>query len=686
MPSTETLRYALTDLDDTTRKEGRLLSLGDVEYALSDTAGNLEAGTIDIALSDLAGRPIGTRMAAPTARHFQRDELAVFARTDAGRQAAATPTCLGRGLVQDATYGTPVVATLKATDMFFCDGGAFAPDKKIPSWTIPPDYYYLAPVDVYKKPMNLIIGEVSDEGAIDPKTSLPSARGLVPLTFVGIDTLGTGSGGAIEPWGRFHVCLFPAYQIVGVYGSDFGGGIYGRSGSSGATSNGATPTSVITLAGSPDLSSVSVDGNMAITLYTPKLGKQARQIIAKTANTVTINNDLPAADCTDVNWYCTKNLPQRTKVDLATRNGAAGDCMVFGYPGYVKPTTYEDILSGGESYRVQDLWIRGPLLDAHMAGEITLTANVIGVEDVGDGTGLPITDYFTAYHWFLENCVIVNNKQPRNETGTGHWPLLADLLTYADGTYLIKGSSFVDAQAQTVDAFGGAGFQVSACFDMQVSVRDAIALWNVNGQCRLGINEHGQIVVWRFDPLADPTTWPRVDHVSRVFGDVQRTSPQAEMENVVQGSCDWDNDGQRYRNPLVIVPSPDGIAHNKGMRKYSPELEGKLTRDPLQWAFVLNERLLAQQDGPVYVTFTGDWGLMDYPIGSGIQFTSIMGPGALGYVDQPLIILKKRFAIDTHLVTLTCLEPRGLISPAYLFVLSGKAIGDASLGTGLVLA
>ncbi len=684
MPTKETLRYALVDLDDATRKEGRLLSVGDVEYALSDTAGNLEAGTTDISLSDLAGRPIGTRLAGSTTRHFQRDELAIFALTDAGRRASLTPRCLGRGLIQDGTYGTPVVASFTATDALFCEGGAFASDKQIPTWTIPPDYYYLAPTDVYAKPMNIILGEVSDEGAIDPATSLPSARGLIGLTFVGIDGLGTGSGGASEPWGRFQVCLFAAYAIVGLYGTDCGGGISGRSLATGATSDGATPTSVITLAGSPDLSSVSVDGDMAITLYTPTLGKQARQIIAKTATTVTINNSLDTADCTDVSWYIARDLPQRTKIDLGTRNGV--DCQVFGYAGYVKPTTYEDLLSGGESYRVTDLWVRGPLLEAHLAGEVTVTANVIGVEDVGDGTGLPITDYFTAYQWFLENLVLANANQPRVETGTGHWPLLANLLTYADGTYVIKGSSFVDAQAQSAAAFGGAGFQISACFDTARSVRDVLALWNVNGHCRLGINEFGQVFVWRFDALADPTTWPRVEHVSRVFGDVSRTNPQSEMENVVQGSCDWDPDGRRYRNALVVLPSPAGIAHNKTIRKFSPVLEGSLTRDPAQWAFVLHERLTAQQDGPVYVTFTGDMGLMDYPLGSGIQFTSIMGPGALGYVDQPLLILKKRFSLDSALVTVTCLEPRGLIPPAYRFVLDGRALGDATLGTGLVLS
>ncbi len=677
---TETLRYALTDLDDEERKEGRLLSIGDVELALSDTQGNLEAGTIEISLSDVPGRPIGTRMAAAGTRSFQRDEIVILALTEAGRRAtpSLTPKRLGRALIQDAQYVTPAVAKFSGTDPLFCDGGAFATDRHIPTWTYPSGAYAFAPTDIYSKPIPIILGEKADYGAIDPVTNLPSERGVIPLTFVGMDNLATGPGGSAEPWGRFNLCLFAIYQMT-LYGSDFGGGIWGRSGATGATSDGGEPTSIITLDGSPDLSSVSVLGDMAITLYT-RTGRDERQIIAKTATTVTINNSLAAADCTDVNWYITRQLPQRVLIDLGARQG--DDVMIPGYPGYVRAHHYEDLLDAGETYRVTDCWVRGPLLDAHLAGEITLAANVVGVEDQGDGAdgdGVPITDYFLAYLWWVENILLRNAKQP---TGPGLlWPQAdGDLLAYADGTYAVNARSFIDAQAQTVAAFGGRGFQVSACLDTALPVRDAIARWNTNGQCRLGINEHGQIFVWRLDALADPTTWPRVDHVSRVFGDVTRTNPQAEMENVVQGSCDWDADGARFRNPLVVVPSPLGIAHNKGVRKYSAVLEGTLVRDPAQWAFVLNERLAAQRDGPIYVEFTGDAGLMDYPLGSGISFTSIMGPGALGFVDQPLIILKKRFAIDSHLVTLTCLDPPGLIDPAYLFVLEDEDTTDVELG------
>jgi hypothetical protein len=699
---TETLRYAMTDLDDATRKEGRLLSIGDVEFSLSDAQGNMQAGTIDIQISDVNGRPIGTRLVDSTKKYIARNEIAVFCISTAGRRALVRPKRVGRALLTDDRYSAAAMK-FSGIDPFFQDGGAFGPDKKVPMWTIPA-YYVNAPMDVYAKPLPIIIGEVSDEGATDPATNLPNSRGLCPLTFVGIDPLGTGPGGAAENWGRFNVCLFAAYAIVGLYGADLSADLYGIGN---AVSDGANP-SVITLGGSPDLSTIvaklaaaatagTTDDSLMLTLFTGLHGGVVKaQITAAddTAKTVTISATVAVGDtvgfatlaglAAGVDWLIGEDPQTRVKLDLVTRNGK--DCMVFGYPNYIRTTTYEDIMgSDGEIYRVQDIWVRGPLLDAHLNGQVTLAANVIGVEDQGDGTGLPITDYFTAYNWFIENCVIVNSKIPKGP-GSLFPQTDGDLAAYADGTYMVKGSTFVAAQAASAIDFGGDGYKVGAYFGDPISTRDAIQLWNDNGGCRLGVNEDGQIFVWRLDRTVDTTTWPRVEHVNRVFGEVARTHPSTEVENVVQGTCDWDADGARYRNPLTVFTSTTGILHNKSIRKNSKLIDGKLTRDPLQWNYVLQQRLAYAQDGPVYVTFTGDIGLMDYGIGSGIQFTSIMGPGSVGYVDQPLIILSKRYMVDSHLVTLFCLDVGSgagtglIVAPTSAFTLDNESSSPRALG------
>src|SRR6185369_7005372 len=126
-----------------------------------------------VTISDVRGRPIGTRMVHATKKFFQRDEITVFANSDAGRRTGAIPRRFGRGLLQNTRYKTPIIAEFAALDPIFCDAGAFGPDKKVPMWPIPP-YYLNAPIDVYNSFMPFLIGEKSDEGAKDPITNLPN--------------------------------------------------------------------------------------------------------------------------------------------------------------------------------------------------------------------------------------------------------------------------------------------------------------------------------------------------------------------------------------------------------------------------------------------------------------------------------------------------------------------------------
>lgn len=692
---TTLVRYGLTELDRAgERVQGRLSTIGTLEYALSDAQGNLEAGTLDVEIYDTAGRPIGTLMETDGSQHFQRDELVVHALSIEGRTLGTTPSTLGRALTNTDTYGTGAIAKLSGTDPIFCDTGAFGPDRKIPTFAFP-DIYQVAPVDVYSKLMPLVLGEYSDEGAVDPVTNTVSARGLLPLTFVGMDQIATGASGLPEPWGRFNVCLYAAKACIGLYGADLSSLLYGIGN---ALSDGSAP-SVITLGGSPDLTivvdallaqaaaqagstSLPTDPALTITLWTlGGLGTVQAQITAadNTAKTVTITATIPTIDTTGlptpfgtiaagVDWVIGTAPATRVKIDLSTRNGS--DCMVWGWPNYLFNLSYQTITdSAGVSYRVQDIWVRGPLLDFHLNGTITLAMNVAGVEDIGDGNGELIRDYFEAYSWFCENVLYRDTPEPSGQVPGNVWPqVAADLLTFTDtGITRVYGLTFRDAQAWSARLIGGRGFQIGGVFGgAGISTRDAMQRWNDNGACRTGINEYGQVFVWVLDRFQDPSAWPSIEHVSRVFGSVSRTHEHTEIENVVQGSYDWDEDGQRYREPLVVRTSATGIRHNKGIRRPSKLIGGQLTRDLAQFTAVLEERKVLNQDGPVYVTFTGDIGLMDYAVGSGILFTSVMGPGALGFVLHPLIILKKSLDFTSRTVTVRCLDVARLLPYATL--------------------
>ena len=654
------------DLDMHPHAEPRVLSIGDDDRGLSDGQGNLVSGSTHVQFMDGDGRPFGIRLRSATRKYWTRDELILEAVTPAGIASNATPRRIGTGLIYGEDYGGPRVFGLTAVDPLFVEGGSFGPDKKVPQWTYPLSFYSNAPADLASVPMPIIYGEVSDEGAVSPVTGLPNSRGKCPVRFVGMDTLGTAGGGA--SWGRFNLCLFAIYDIVALYGSDLGGmGLYGAAASVATVETSdledpeaTTESVVVSLDGSPDLTSIATDGTMQIVLFTTS-GRMEAPIIGVDlfARTVSIETPIEADVATNIAWYISSidYVPRRVQIDLSTRNGV--DVQVPHWAGYIRPTPYEDFTADGEDYRVTDLWANGALLAAHLAGEVTLAANVIGVEDEGDGSGLPLIDYFVAFNHFLDNCVHVQRPKP---AGPGaRWPqVAADLPQFSDGFSKTKQSTFETAQAITVRGIGGRGLQVNAWFGDGISTRDAMQRWIENGGCKAGIDEYGRFYVWMLDRYADTSTWPHINHVNRVFAEPpHRTRALEEAANAWRGGCDYDPEGMAFREDDLKAVSSDAIQRNKSILKPSKHVDLTLLAYKEQAQWILDRALLVNQDGPLYLLIQGlDYGVLDIPIGSGVFVTSQMLPGADedGMVDQPAIVLHRTFDMDTGLVVWTCLD------------------------------
>lgn len=658
--------------------EPRVLSIGDDDRGLSDGQGNMVSGSTLIQFMDGDGRPFGRRLVSPTRKYWTRSELILEAISDVGLDAGATPRRIGTGLVYGEDYGGPLVFGLTAVDPLFIEGGSFGPDKKVPQWTYPLAYYTEAPKDLAQIHMPIIYGEVSDEGAVSPVTGLPNSRGKCPVRYVGPDVLGTAPGG--ETWGRFNISLFALYKVVALYGSDCGGlGLYGKAAvvSTIETSDGSedddtepatTEASVVALDGSPDLSQLATDGTMQIVLFTTS-GRTESVVIAADnfAKTVTIETPIDPATASGVAWYLSSidYVPRRVKIDLATRNGV--DVQVPTWSGFIKSTPYQDFTSTDGDYRVADMWAIGAILAAHLDGEVTMAVNVIGIEDQGDGSGLPITEYFTAFNHFLDNCVHVQRQKPSGAGGL--WPQLeAELPLFSDGFSKTKSSSFADAQARTVRTLGGQGLQVNAYFADGISMRDALQLWIENGACKAGTDEYGRTYVFVLDRYSDTSSWKYIRHQNNVFADPpHRTRALDEAFNSYKGGCDWDPEGQQFREDDLKQVSPAAIVRNKGFVRPSKHVDLKLLayKDQAEW--VLGQALLVNQDGPQYVVIQGlDPGILDTRIGTGFFFSSPMLPGEDddGMVDRPLVILHRTLDIDTGLSNVIALDVGDLLVPS----------------------
>lgn len=649
----EELRWAMTTLAKagTGKIDGHLKMIGDFDGGLSDNQGNMQATTIDLRINDHNGRPIGQRWE----QTFLRDEVTIEAISEEGRLSGATPVRIGTGLTYGNSYGTDLEASFTAVDRLFIEGGLFGTDTPIPYVKYPLTFYTGAPKDLATVNIPIILGEKSDEGAVNPVTGQQSPRGLCPARFVGMDAI-TGLSRA----GRFNACLFAIYGIVGLYGSDLGGlGCYGQA----ALSNGAKPDSWITLDTPTSLSVVPTGGFANLILFTADGGRSEHRItgVNVAGNMVKVQGVIdPAVVDGTVSWYIARidYLPRRVKIDIASRQGV--DVMIPGYAGYTRATNYEDILCVEGSYRVTDFWIQGPLLAAHLNGECTIAFNAVGVEDQGDGTGLPFTDFFEAAAWAWNTLIIQRLFQPNvNYSGTLKWPQTGGAMPQSsDGWTLIKKSSFERCQAITAAALGGSGLQISAWIGNSLNARDFAQALNDNSGAKSWTDPYGRIEYWMPDTFADTTSWPRLPHVSHVFGKPTHRKANNEMANVIKGGCDFDADGGFYRQDGMKSSDAEAVRRNGRVEKPSKHYDGFLIANTGHFQWVLDQKNRYNKYPPVYINIPNcALGIIStMKVGSGIQFTSRVGPGSTstGMVNRAAYILHHTVQFHSKTVTLVC--------------------------------
>ena len=125
--------------------------------------------------------------------------------------------------------------------------------------------------------------------------------------------------------------------------------------------------------------------------------------------------------------------------------------------------------------------------DAVAAGTKTLTVNVDGVEVMGDGTAMLMTQSFLQYLHFFRQFVLDTYQG-------GNWPETP--IEWESGWCQINAQSFVDAQAETVRYIGDVGYLGQAYIGPDTrTVRDWLAVWNTSLNCRLGLNRYHQWTV-----------------------------------------------------------------------------------------------------------------------------------------------------------------------------------------------
>lgn len=718
-PAQVTYRRAMGELaDDSDYEGGRkpegLLTVGDVENALGNEQGGPEAGTVELQFTDVIDR---TFRGLLEDQDLEGDEIRVKLASDAARKAGTPPRVIARAIVQRPRLQSRLRASLSAVDHLFSDFGPFGPNSRFPFWTFGDVGSGMpnAPNDTKAQVIPVLYGEKSDEGATDPVTGEPRAKGLLPSYYCGKFTGITGSTTQqVYRWADplpLDATLQPpngfAYNLIG--GSIFGfvGGIAlavkdGKAsavGSVGGTGPHTNPDTGRSLTFFWDGAGVGTADYYLVFLveqtFDPfNVPAATGRVRVKTHDATTIDGDwVNGAHVADFRidflswddgddalelvtipdpdewgflafglgpWFRYLNLygsdlgagdvtaqHERVLLDVLSRS----DILV---PGINLSDPYVVFTNDdGREFWITGVWVKGPLLDDHLNGVINITANAIGRSEDADGLGLPLFDAHDVEQHWLENDIL-------SQWSSGPYADAVTYPIYEDGTPIVRTSSFRTRQAFEAARLGGRGLTVSWYSDAPVSTTSMVGEWMRQTDSRVGINGHGQIMVWGLDETLDTTTWPRIDEVPDLFGPITRVSGE-ERANVVSGSGDWDPDKSVFRAGPFTYTSTTGIAIYKNRRKPGELIGFTILNDEAQVRWVLQRTLARRQLGTTLVEVSGSVGFLDYDVGDGVLVTSEDGTGPDGYVDHPFIILRRRFSVSSRLTTYTLWDVQAVL-------------------------
>lgn len=641
-----TYRQAMVPLaDDPTyhggyKKEG-LVAVGAIEHALGNERGGLEAATVDIEYSDVPDKQYRLLLAS---QELAGDEVRVKAASDTARAAGTAPMVLMRAVVERPRLQSTQRASIQAVDALFAVGGPLGPDAKFPGRTYG-DLGRGAPqmtADTKLTPIVPPYGELSDEGARDPITNEINPKGKIPGVYLGKFSL-SGLAAPAATTGRTLAAAVALMQGLvdtnatnATWASTLGFDI-GSNDIATLKAMGTVPGTYDRLGsviGYADLDAVLAQG----TTPAPTDGEWG--ILAFGYGPVYAWLSVFGSDLGGGN---PENQHDRTKLDYRARAGS--DLLVPG--DGVCPWTSFDVTNPdtGEVFALAAIGVRGPLLDDHITGVVTIAANLIGLEHVGDGTGLPIGLGFPAWQHCLENFVLAG------KTG-GPWVTTSTAPKWDDGTPKVNSDSFAQLQARSAVSLGRDGIYAGWYQDVQVPTTQLQAQLMAWTESKAGISRHGQFKVFALDETVDTSTWRRIEHVTDVFGQVEITFGE-ERETSCEGVADWDPDFSAFRIAPIKEPSSSGYTRYKNRHKPGALMENGLLTDDTQLRWILQRRLARLQHGTTLVTVIGKEEWLDLDVGDGVLLTTEEGTGASGYEDRACAILRRRYDVARRLVTLT---------------------------------
>lgn len=675
---TDEYRWSTRPLaDENYFTEGRVISYSYVARMASSPDGDYSVTSGSVVLSDADGLFRG-RMASPLTRYPTAREALIELLSESLR--ATDPSewrTVWHGRISDAQ---PVVGRKFSITIADEIGSHFTGFdlEKLLGVRMTRDIFPELPEESINRIFPIVIGEHSDIGAVN-ENGLPADRGMLPVIDVGPAHL--FDDGTFAPAGTTTRYLVPPNLQEPVINGDAGSTTYDYTVTALSDFGETHRTGVATITNGPDQLNATdsvtlswgpeepgdldeatgfriyrnhyliaeVDAN--VFTYTD-VGAPASGRTEPLTNTASLDQVIDGETVTSWRMLVQKigSCPETLHV-YASDLGASGpdnqrirlpesvygtEFLVYGRPGYPHATPYIEM--GGVRFGV--MYARGPRMQQHLDGTVTIAWNGCGDEDVGDGTGLTITEAFRALQHFLNEYVLKNQ-------GTGYMTgTYGPLETYANGVSKLKTSAFEDCQDTTIDWIGGRGYQAAWALVEPISLREFLRRFLVTFSCHLCANHHGQIYPFLIPNNIDVTAGRHYRDRIEIKRLVNEHIDHERAITEVVYHYDFDTDAQTFRVNDQIATDPDAVAAQIVPREKNVR-ECYCTRDAATAVDAQTRHLFRYSVAPRYIQIAVNMLGNEDENGALVRLTHYDTCGGVnGDVNTPMIVVGHSFGFD----------------------------------------
>lgn len=313
--------------------------------------------------------------------------------------------------------------------------------------------------------------------------------------------------------------------------------------------------------------------------------------------------------------------PGTEGVDFLIPNEAGWDARL--------PNPYVDVVgTDGVTERFTMIFARGPRAQHAVDGEVPITLNICGLEDIGDGTGEIIDDMAYQMQHFLCYFVLQNYT-------SGSWGAVP---TFAGGTPKVRTSSF-DTVRAVHDVRVSGGYRGALYIGTQRTAREHLSEMQRTMDIRLGVNNHGQIFGFTFNDGASTaglTTFTATTHNEQ---SVFNVDPMLDgIVNVISSEHGFEAGTGFTAGARLTLRSATSITRH-GERIY-PQVQMIPTRiAPVAWDITARQ-LLRWEEAMALVRFRVDLRGVDLSIGQLVQITDFRGIGSSGWTTRVVLVTK----------------------------------------------